>query len=246
MLTQMGGGCLVHLDSQSGHRFPRKALEYMFHVNRHQKWTKLLCYSIWEYVLFEWIGAWVKTGKWDGWTVGCLAHFWNLSFLLLKNHTGILRPHYFFWMDTVMWTTTTHFGPLQTCLVWVSIIVILQGRWLPFFQVMNSTSTTSTSSSSSSWLYLSSLQPFKVTRQCWFKKPLSCRWCRWFSGILQMLKVPSNVSQRRGELGKLRVGLGEIIFLPRKNLSNYLFLRPFIGVIRLYITPTYISGAKTL
>lgn len=77
----------------------------------------------------------MKPGNRDGWTVGCLAHFWNVSFLLLQHHTGILSPHSFFRMDTVMWITTTHFGPLRQCLVWVYIIAILQGWWLPFFQV---------------------------------------------------------------------------------------------------------------
>ena len=48
MLTQLGG-CLVHLDLQSGHEFSRKGLEYKVHVNRHKKWTKVSRSSAVEY-----------------------------------------------------------------------------------------------------------------------------------------------------------------------------------------------------
>lgn len=76
-------------------------------------------------------------------------------------------------------------------------------------QVMNPISTST--SSSTSWLYLSSLQPFKVTRQCWWKTP-ELPAVRWLSGILQMLKVPSNVSQRLGGTWEApgRVGWNDI------------------------------------
>ena len=39
----------MHLDSQSGHEFPRKVLEYKVHVNRHFEWTKVPRYSSIEY-----------------------------------------------------------------------------------------------------------------------------------------------------------------------------------------------------
>lgn len=47
---------------------------------------------------------------------------------------------------------------------------------------------------------------------CWDKNPggAGVFRCPRLQGILQILKVPSNVSQRRGELGRA-VGLGEII-----------------------------------
>ena len=141
---------------------------------------------------------------------GCLAHFWNLSFLLLKNHTGILRPHYLFLdghcdVDNyyTFWAPSNMFSVgINNRHIARTMTSLFPSHELHHHHHQHQHQLRP-------WLVTS--PPFNPLRLPGSvgEKPLSCVWLGQktgglvplvplFAGILQILKVPSNVSQRRG------------------------------------------------